>query len=98
MKLSNFPGFCLTWIVGYDMKKSFLDNFRRINCLSDGIFTEKKDCFSVFCQNLRINTRHRQHPFFALAPNSQRGLPTHFVVDGHICGHQSKKCAAHMWS
>ena len=40
VKFSNFPGFCLTWIVAYDMKKSFLDNFWRINCLSDGIFTE----------------------------------------------------------
>ena len=65
------------------MKKSFLDNFRRINCLSDGIFTEKKDCFSTFCQNLKINTWHPQHPFSALAPNSARGLPTHFVVNGH---------------
>lgn len=86
VKLSNFPGFCLTWIVGYDMKKSFLDNFRRINCLFDGIFTEKKDCFSIFCQNLKIDTWHPQHPFSALAPISPRGLPTHFVVDGHKYG------------
>ena len=85
MKLHNFPGFCLTWIVGYDMKKSFFYNFRRINCLFDGIFMEKKkDCFSIFCQNLKIDTWHPQHPFSALAPNSQRGLLIHFVVDGHI--------------
>ena len=46
----------------------------------------KKDRFSIFCQNLKIDTRqwHPQHPFSALAPNSLRGLPTHFVVDGHI--------------
>ena len=56
VKLSDLPGFCLTWIVGYDMKMSFLDNFRRINCLFDGIFTEKKECFSTFCQNLKIDT------------------------------------------
>ena len=84
MKFHHFPGFCLTWIVGYDMKKSFLDNFRRINCPFGGIFMENKDCFSIFCQNLKINTWHPQNLFSALAPNSPRGLPTHFVVDGHI--------------
>ena len=56
VKLSNFPGVCLTWIVEYGMIKSFLENFRRINCLFDGIFTEKKDCFLTFCQNLKIGT------------------------------------------
>ena len=41
---------------------------------------KRKTAFQYFA---KIDTWHH-HPFSVLAPNSPRGLPTHFMVDGHI--------------